>query len=289
MNTIPDMKTRQISSSGGCTIELRDFGGDGPDLIICHATGFHGGAYAPMAKDLSASFRVWALDFRGHGASSAPANGDFAWSGMADDLFACISAIGVESGAESIVAFGHSLGGAVTLLSERAHPGLIRAAYLYEPIVFPKDLLMARTGNPMSGPARRRREVFDSKAHALYHYASKPPLNVLRADALAAYVEHGFEDLDDGTIRLTCRGENEARSFECEEKMTLEQLDGLELPVTIAVGYAEGNPTPSLLAPAVAETLSNGVLVRHPHLGHFGPLEAPRTIAADVISVLGEA
>lgn len=261
-------------------IELRDFGGSGPDLIISHATGFHGAAYEPMARTLKEHFHVWALDFRGHGASSAPANGDFAWSGMAEDLRHCVAAIGVDS----ILAFGHSLGGAVALLVARTNPGLIRAAYLYEPIVFPRDLLLKREGNPMSEAARRRREVFSSKAAALSHYAANTPLGILRADALAAYVEHGFEGLADGSARLSCRAESEASTFECEEKMILEQLEGLDLEVTVARGMARPLSGPASLAPGIAAGLEVGRLVDHDHLGHFGPLESPGLIAADVLS-----
>lgn len=269
----------KVESTKGCVIELRDFGGDGPDLIISHATGFHGGAYLPMARSLLSNFHVWALDFRGHGASPAPEDNDFSWVGMGEDLVACIDAIGVDS----ILAFGHSLGGAATLLAELARPGIIRSAYLFEPIVFPREFLMAREGNPMSGPARRRREIFSSRAEALHRYAGKPPLGLLRADVLAAYVEHGFDDLPDGTVRLACRGEHEALSFESEEKMTLDRLVDLDMPLTVARGLvAPAGFGPGALAPGVVEVVNNGRLSEYEFLGHFGPLEAPDEIAADI-------
>ena len=64
-----------------------------------------------------------------------------------------------------MAAFGHSVGGATVLLAELARPGLLDAAYLYEPIVWPVGF--AHEGpNPMAGPARRRREVFGSRAEA---------------------------------------------------------------------------------------------------------------------------
>ncbi len=271
----------KVESTNGCLIELRDFGGTGPDLIISHATGFHGGAYAPMATKLVDHFHVWALDFRGHGASDSPADSDFAWAGISQDLVACIDAIGVDS----ILAFGHSLGGAATLLAELDRPGLIRAAYLFEPIVFPQGFLLDRKSNPMTEPARRRREVFDSRADALWRYASKPPLSSMRADALAAYVEHGFIDLPNGTVRLACRGENEARTFE-GEKLNLNHIAELEIPLTVAFGKATAEWGPAMLAPGVVETVANGTLVEHEFLGHFGPFESPDLIAADVLKAL---
>lgn len=272
----------QVNSSNGCVIEVQDFGGEGPDLLISHATGFHGSVYAPMAKVLRKRFRVWALDFRGHGLSPAPADGNFAWDGMGDDVLACIDAIGVDS----ILGFGHSLGGAATLLAELKRPGTIRAAYLFEPIVFPKEFLLARADNPMSAAARRRREVFASRAEALERYSAKAPLGRLRADALSEYVQRGFEDLDDGTVRLRCRAESEARSFEAEDKVTIDRMSGLNLPLTVGAGTLDPNNLPGHLAPGLVAAVKGAKLVEHPFLTHFGPMEAPDVIAADVIEAL---
>ena len=139
----------------------------------------------------------------------------------------------------------------------------------------------------MSVGARKRREVFDSKADALMRYASRPPLSALRADALLAYVDGGFEELPDGTVRLTCRAEHEALTFECEEKMTLDRIRGLDLSVTVGVGKVTvDGPNPGALAPAIVAELGKGRLIEYEHLGHFGPLEAPDVIAADVLTAL---
>jgi pimeloyl-ACP methyl ester carboxylesterase len=277
-----DTTTVRIESTDGVSLALHDMGGSGPALIICHATGFHGRAYSPMARALVAHHHVWAIDFRGHGASTPPSTGDFAWSGMAHDLLACIDAIGTSA----VLAFGHSLGGAAVLLAETSRPGSIAAAYLYEPIVLPRELVIGRTDNPLGEAARRRREVFGSKAEALMRYASRPPLSVLRSDALAAYVEDGFVELADGTVRLACLPEHEARTFECEEKMTLDRIDGLALPITVGAGMVGGSPNPADFAATIVERLVNGRLVEYEHLGHFGPLESPDQIAAEVLAAL---
>ena len=270
-----------LRSSGGVGIALHDLGGDGDPLLICHATGFCGRAYEPLAAVLAARFRVWAVDLRAHGDSTSPADGDFSWTGMADDALAAVDAIGVSS----IRGFGHTLGGAVLLLAELARPGVVSLAYLYEPVVFPPDFRHVGDDNPMAAPARRRREVFDSRADALWRYAGRPPLGELRADALAAYVEHGFEDLDDGTVRLKCRADDEARTFEAETKMTIDRVEGLAVPTVVAVGERSGEPGPAAFAPDIAAAMRHARLVRYPHLGHFGPLQDPETIAADIISM----
>ena len=148
-------------------------------------------------RELAPHFHVWGIDFRGHGDATPPENHRFDWGGFADDLLNVADAIG--SG--PITVFGHSLGGGVTLLAELRRPGTVRAAYLFEPIVIPAvEGTMPGGPSSMSDTARHRRASFPSRADALHRYASRPPLNQLRADSLFCYVEHGFRDMPDGTV-----------------------------------------------------------------------------------------
>jgi pimeloyl-ACP methyl ester carboxylesterase len=282
MSGVSGPSTSFATSSSGVRVAVHDLGGRGEPLILCHATGFCGLAYGPLAASLADHFRLWAVDLRGHGDSSAPADGDFDWSGMADDLLAAVDRLGLDR----VTAFGHSLGGATLLLAELARPGLLEAAYLYEPIVWPVGFAHPGGSNPMAGPARRRREVFGSRAEALARYAGRPPLGLLRADALCAYVEHGFTDLPDGTVRLKCRADYEAATFEAETAVTVDRFSGLAPPLTVAVGRRGGDEGPGRLAAGLVEVLGQGRLVGYDHLGHFGPLQDPETIAADVMAAL---
>ena len=42
-----------VPSSGGVAVALHDLGGTGAPLLVCHATGFHGRMYAPLARLLT--------------------------------------------------------------------------------------------------------------------------------------------------------------------------------------------------------------------------------------------
>jgi len=277
--------TANVPSSDGVTIAVHDLGGEGDEvLVVCHATGFCGRAYEPLAAELTGRFHVVALDFRGHGDSSLPANGNFDWGAMADDLLA---ALGAVAAGPPVVGFGHSMGGAALLLAELRSPGLLRAAHLFEPIVLPGGDPTAAGSVPLAEIARKRRASFPSKAEALYRYASRPPLNVLQAGALAAYVEHGMEELPDGSARLKCAPESEAATFEAAGKPTVDQLHEVRTPVTVAVGTTERGWTPASYGPAISSALPNGRLERHPLLGHFGPLQGPATVGAMILSALG--
>lgn len=268
----------RVPSTDDVSLELHDLGGDGPSLLIAHATGFCAGAYRPLAAALVDRFHVWALDFRAHGDSSPPTNGDLTWRGMADDVLAVATALGDGP----LLAFGHSMGGACLMGAELRATGTLRAAFLFEPIIVPLAFDDVPGGNPLAIAARRRRPGFASRQEALARYASRPPLGTFRADALSAYVEHGFADADDGTVVLKCSPESEAAVFEASGKPLISEMGAVDAPVVVACGGRDQGSGPAAFAPAVADALPDATLVRYAHLGHFGPFQDPETIADDI-------
>lgn len=272
--------TVRLPSTDGVEIELHEFGGDGPTLLIAHATGFCAGPYRPLAAHLTDRFRVIALDFRAHGRSGRPADGDLSWSGMIDDLLTVVDHVG-----EPVFAFGHSMGGACLLGAERRRPGSLRAAYVFEPIVIPEEFQDGPPGgNPLAISARRRRPTFTSRAEALHRFAGRPPLGVFRADVLWHYVEDGFADDPEGTVSLRCAPEDEAATFEAPGKPTPEQLEAVAVPVTLAIGGQDPSPGPADFGRFAAPHLPHGELRELSDLGHFGPFQDPRLIAEEIRS-----
>jgi pimeloyl-ACP methyl ester carboxylesterase len=63
-------------------------------------------------------------------------------------------------------------------------------------------------------------------------------------------------------------------------------LGDVAIPVTIATG-ARDPVGPAAFAPHIAEALPRAELRVFDHLGHFGPLEDPDAVAADLLRVLG--
>lgn len=269
----------RVRSTGGVAVELHDLGGDGPAVLVAHATGFCAGAYRPFAARLAAhGFHVWALDFRAHGRSTSPADGDLGWDGMAQDVLACVDALG----GGPFLAYGHSMGGAALVAAELVRPQVLRAAVLFEPIIVPDDWAGADgSDNPLAAAARRRRPGFASRREALARYAGRPPLGAFRADALSAYVEHGFAEAADGSVLLRCTPDDEAATFEAGGKPRIDEMAGIDAPVVVACGGRDGATGPAAFAPLVADALPQGELRRYPHVGHFGPFQDPDTLADD--------
>ncbi len=267
---------RYVSSTSGVDVALHDLGGDGPIVLFAHATGFHGRCYEPVAAALADRFHCFAVDLRGHGDSKFPDGLDLAWSGMGEDLLAVKAEL---SPAGPLLAVGHSMGGASILLAEAQAPGTFASAWVFEPIVFPPQLIDPN-GSPLVLSARKRREVFDSFDAVIERYGSRPPFDRVDPRALRAYVHHGFRSQDDGTVILKCRGEIEAQVFENSNNQAWDRLPDIELPV--AVGMSGDGGAPASVGAPIAEALANGSLLMFDDLTHFGPFEAPERIAESI-------
>jgi pimeloyl-ACP methyl ester carboxylesterase len=278
-----------VPSTDGVQIAVHDLGGDAgmPPLLLAHANGCHAHVFQPLVDaGLATTHHCIGLDFRGHGDSKVPEQLTYEWEGFGADVLAVLADIAAPPG--GIVGVGHSMGGAALLIAELARPGTFGALYLFEPIVPPPMEMSPPPDNVMAASAERRREEFESAAAAVANFASKGPLNQLRADALHAYVHGGFVVQPDGSVRIKCRGATEAQIYRMAGGHgTFGRLADVTCPVTIAMGQDIGMG-PSAFAPAAAERLPRGRLEIFDHLGHFGPLEAPNEIARHIASAFSQ-
>jgi len=272
-------------SSDGVAIAVHDMGGDGPPLVLAHATGFNGGVWGPVAHRLRSRFRCLALDLRGHGDSGSPPDSDFRWHGFGQDLLAVVDGLGLAAP----VAIGHSAGGTAVLLAEEARPGTFGAIYCFEPVMVPADPPLGPDPDSwLATAARKRRDVFASRTAAYEHYASKPPLDNLDRACLRAYVDHGFEDLPDGTVRLKCRPEHEALVAEmATEHDCFTRLERVACPVMLA-GGEEAEGFARAIEPVARRLTSDTQIQALPGLGHLGPMQDPDAVATSASEFLRE-
>jgi pimeloyl-ACP methyl ester carboxylesterase len=234
-------------SHDGLGIAALDWGGDGPPLLLQHPNGFCAGLFDPLARELRRDHRVIAVDVRGHGASDTPSDlAACTFVNAARDVLAVLDALELEQ----VVALGQSLGGGAVAILDALRPGVVRKALLCEAIAFEVPP-SGRTGaNPMAEAARRRRRVWPDRATVVESYGSRPPLDRMERDVLAAYVRWGFRDLPgrDG-VELACDPEVEARFFEAATEpdgapFAFAHLPALEARVPVTVVSSEDTNLP---------------------------------------------
>jgi pimeloyl-ACP methyl ester carboxylesterase len=262
-------------AAGEVDLLVHEWGGDGPPVLLAHPTGFHGRIWAPVAERLIARGRtVFSFDFRGHGDSDAP-DSDYSWHGFADDVLAVTDHLGL-AGDPTLLAVGHSKGGAALVLGEAARPGTYSRFWLYEPIIFPSlEALPPNQDFSMAQTARRRRNEWASKEEAFDSYSSKPPLDVMSAESLHAYVDYGLRDRSDGVFELKCRPDIEAQVYTMGPNHgAFARLVDVHAPTLVVCGEHTVSIPPEL-ARTIAERFPHGTVEVMPGVGHFGPQENP--------------
>jgi pimeloyl-ACP methyl ester carboxylesterase len=268
-----------VGSADGTRIVVHDLGGDGPPVLLSHATGFHAHCLAPLASALPGR-RSYALDHRGHGDAGAVDPSRLSWTAYGDDALAAARHVSEKVGGP-VTGVGHSMGGASLIMAAVRRPELFAALYLYEPIVFPPPDpdAIPRAQSPLPAGARRRRAVFPDEQAALENFSAKPPMSTFDPAVREAYVGHGFTPCDGG-ITLKCAPEHEARTYETGATSgAWGTLPSLAVPTWIMSG-AVAPHQPSSFAHLVAENIPGAVFVRWDEMGHFGPLEHPVRIGS---------
>lgn len=267
-----------VYESAGASIHYLDWGGDGQPLILIHATGFLAALWQPIAEQLSSSFRVIAMDQRGHGNSDKPSRG-YTFELFADDLQRLIEELQLERP----LAAGHSSGGTTVVAHALYYPGVVQRSVLIEPILprpdWYADDTPNRNPNSLAEGARKRRSVWPSREEMHDSYRTRPMFEHWREDIVRTYVEAGVADRDDGQVELKCPPEIEAQVFEAVTKFDAwPRLSEFTMP-TLALWGADSHLLARGLSDKVDEALPNVRTVLVNDAGHFLPQERPDEVA----------
>jgi pimeloyl-ACP methyl ester carboxylesterase len=219
----------------GVELAVLDFGGAGPVALCAHANGFCGHLWQPVADLLRGEIRVVAYDARGHGDSSAPAAGPaYEWEELAQDAIALADALRARLGLERFeLGVGNSMGGATTLAASARRPDLFGRTVSIDPVLLPAGIDRSKIppANPMAEGARKRRQVFASRAAVIAAYRERRTFADWQPRALELYAQHGFRDRADGQVELKCSGEIEAELFSRAPSLDLRaEIRSLRVP-----------------------------------------------------------
>ena len=113
---------RHSFEHAGLKLSYLDAGGDGELLIALHALWMEAGTFSELAGALAPSWRVVALDQRGHGHSEHAATST--WADYVSDIGAFLEHL---RAARPVVLLGNSLGGTAAFLFAAQHPNRVRA------------------------------------------------------------------------------------------------------------------------------------------------------------------
>lgn len=113
---------RFVNVGAGVRVEVLDWGGRGPAILMIPGYGFSAHVYDDFAPRLIGPYHVLALTVRGWSPSDAPATG-YTYDRVAADIKAVAESLGLRQ----VVLVGHSFGGAIITRTAIRYPSLVRA------------------------------------------------------------------------------------------------------------------------------------------------------------------
>jgi pimeloyl-ACP methyl ester carboxylesterase len=254
------------------------------DVVFSHANGFNACTYRSILAPLAASLRILAVDLRGHGASTLPADpaAFSGWGVFAADLGALLDQVAEAP----VVLAGHSLGATASLLCAAATPKHVRALVLFEPVMMePPRLRKVSDGAAMAAVTQRRRASFPDRAAALAAYRGRGAFKTWDEAQLADYVAAGLRETADGQMALACTPEWESAIYARQDYDALAALRAAPRPARI-LAAPEGASSVGLGARDVAA--ETGVrLDSTPATSHFLPMERPDLVREALAEAAG--
>jgi pimeloyl-ACP methyl ester carboxylesterase len=282
---LENVQRRRVVLDSGLEIALLDWGGRGPLALLHHANGFCAALWDLVAEGLRPHFRVVAMDARGHGDSSKPADAaSYRWDHFGRDAAEVAAKLAAERPDGRVaLGLGHSFGGTALLGASVERPGLFDRLVAVDPIVLPSPGSGAEgeprsRGGALAEGARKRRHVWPDRGAARARWSDKEMFAGWDPRLFDLYLAEAMFDRDDGQVELKCPGEVEASIFEQgAHSVVVESALRVQVP-TLILWAARGD-----FPRGHFENLAAGMSdarVRDADAGHFVPMERPDLVVA---------
>lgn len=279
-------RRRTVSVPGG-EIAGYEFGpADRPlDVLFLHANGFNAGTYADILSPLDDRLRILAVDQRGHGRTTLPADPEShdAWLVFRDDLLALLESLGETP----TVLSGHSMGGTVSLHAAAERADAAKRLVLFDPVVVTLERVASfgaegMRNSPLAAGARRRRATFSGREDAFLAYSGRGAFKTWPEASLRGYLQDGLLEGADGQVHLSCRPDWEAANFGAHHHDTIGAFARAPQPIRIlkaGVGSTCG------LEGYEEQVLGDGHVRMElvPGTSHFLPMERPELVRAALL------
>ncbi len=129
----------ELVEAGGAKVRVRASGDPaGPPVVMLHGIGRSLEDWAPQHELLPLTHRVISVDLLGFGLSEFPP-GPLTLARLAEGVFETLDALGVQG---PVHVFGNSLGGAVALAMQAAHPERVTGVVLAAPAGFGNEVVL---------------------------------------------------------------------------------------------------------------------------------------------------
>ena len=268
-----DFKEYKSAHIGDARVSYLEYPGNGPHLVMLHATGFLPWVWHPVARDLSCHYNVLAPFFCRHREPDME-NGGVGWKALAQDLARLFQVLDIQ---RPYYLVGHSMGGAVATLASALFGLKPEAMVLIEPIIMPPAFYEIRPNleqHPLAAKSIKRRNHWQDRQEAREYLLSKKFFASWDPEVLDLYLEYGIVKNNDG-LTLACQPEKEAALFlGSSQQNPWALLKDVPCPVLVLEGETTENKG-FIQFEEVAKGFPRGQFQVVKNTGHLIPMERP--------------
>jgi lipase len=272
---MPEIRSQDI---GDAEIQYLHYPGEGPAVIMLHATGFLPWLWHPIARELAGDYRIIAPYFCDHRVFD-PEQGGLSWLLLTDDLVALITGLGLTM--PGVV--GHSMGATIASMAEALKGPLASRMLLIEPILLPSDFYkidLTVEQHPLASRSIRRRNGWRDSDEAREYLVGKDLFKNWDPEMLDLYLQHGMSAAGGEELTLACSPKREAALFMggmVQDPWPL--LEKISCPVLLVEGEKSENRLVIDLERA-SSVIPDADLKQVAGAGHLVPMEKPQETLA---------
>lgn len=259
--------------------------GEGPSVLLLHATGFHARLWDQVVATLPAGTHVIAPDHLGHGRSAKPASLS-EWAITADALLPLVD----RFAGTKLVGCGHSMGSYVLSRLAAERPDAFAHIFLIDPVIMDPVFYAHAAGQSVPDasehPVSRRRNRWDGWEAMLASFAERPPYAHWEPQVLADYCRYGLLPAADGeSWELACPPRLEASVYlgaaHTDPYAWLGRITAPSTVIRARSGERSGNLDFSVSPswPGLGAKLGAVRDEQWAEHSHFIPMEVPRRLA----------
>jgi len=260
--------------------ELR---GQGPTLLMVHATGFHARLWDEIISHLP-GYHIVSVDQRGHGLSYGGTVDN--WREFSEDLVRLIEALDLNN----LIGIGHSMGAHTLIDAAALCPGRFQRLIAIDPVVAEPEAYEGSTqlfSKDEPHPASRRKSHFASPEAMIERFEDRTPYSLFTEETRRNYCVHGLISREDGDgYDLACPPEVEANVYMTSRTNAgiFESIAQINIPVLIirakrADDAARWDFSASPTWPGLVDLFANGREIYRPDKTHFLPMQIPEELA----------
>jgi len=260
-----------------------EVGGEGPLLHFSHANGYPPMAYRAFLQPFTKTNQVIASLHRPLWTPTPSPESLLSWQVFGEDLIKL-----ADEREQPLISIGHSMGSVAILIAAAKRPDLFQSIVLIEPVLVPRRFLLAlrffgrfaKNRIPLVKRTLLRVDSWSNKQEAFEHFRPKHVFKDISDEVMWDYINHGVEDVDDGSVRLTYSKEWEARCYTLVHNLW-QLLPQISVPVLAIRGQQSNTIFPA------AWNKWRSISPQHDFMdvdnaGHLVPFEKPDYLASEI-------